>query len=210
MSRKANCWDNAAADTGAPHRWRRIILMLDEPTREGDIEIAIHTNVPKEDASALDIARLYRRRWTIEHAFQELAKHLNSEINTLGYPPAALFAFCLALVAYNILAVVKAALRAVHGTEKIEREVSGYYLANEIANTYRGMMIAIEPKQWDIFRAWTVPRVADLLVELAEKVNLRVFKKHPRGPKKKTAKRKWRKDQSHVSTARLIAKRNAP
>ena len=37
--------------------------------------------------------------------FQQLEAHLHSEVNTLGYPAAALFAFCIALVAYNALAV---------------------------------------------------------------------------------------------------------
>lgn len=52
--------------------------------------------------------------------FQELEAHLQSEINTLGYPQAALFGFCVALIAYNVMAVVKAALRQVHGEEKSE------------------------------------------------------------------------------------------
>jgi hypothetical protein len=37
---------------------------------------------------------------------QELEGPLHSEINILGYPKAALFGFCVALVAYNVLAVV--------------------------------------------------------------------------------------------------------
>ena len=64
-------------------------------------------------------------RWDIETAFQELEAHLHSEINTLGYPKAALFGFCVALVAYNVLALVKAALRSVHGEAKIANELSG-------------------------------------------------------------------------------------
>ena len=45
-------------------------------------------------------------------------------MNTLGYPKAALFGFCLALVASNVLAVVLAALRGVHGEDTVEHEVS--------------------------------------------------------------------------------------
>lgn len=56
--------------------------------------------------------------------------HLHSEINSLGYPKAALFGFCVALVAYNVLALVKAALRSAHREDKIANKVSGYYLAN--------------------------------------------------------------------------------
>jgi hypothetical protein len=42
----------------------------------------------------------------METAFQHLVAYFHSEINTLGYPKAALFKFCLALVAYNMFAVV--------------------------------------------------------------------------------------------------------
>src|SRR5438046_7890834 len=44
-----------------------------------------------------------------------------------GHPPAALFAFCLAVVAYNVLRLTRAALGAAHGPETIERAVSTYY-----------------------------------------------------------------------------------
>jgi hypothetical protein len=85
------------------------------------------------------IAQLYRKRCPLETLFQVLTETFCCEINTLGYPKAALFTFCVALLAYNVLSVVKAALRSVHGTEKIETEVSSYYLADEIKGTYRGM-----------------------------------------------------------------------
>jgi IS4 transposase len=97
------------------------------------------------------VADLYLKRWTVETAFQHLEAYFRSEINTLGYPKAALFGFCLALVAYNLLAVVLAALRGVHGEEKVEEEVSLYYIANDIATTYHGMMIAIPAPEWDLF-----------------------------------------------------------
>ena len=59
------------------------------------------------------------RHFFVLHPFQELEAHLHSEINSLGYPKAALFGFCVALVTYNVLAVVKAALRRVHGEQKV-------------------------------------------------------------------------------------------
>jgi hypothetical protein len=147
--------------------------------------------------------------YTIEGAFQELTEHLSSEINTLGYPRAALFGFCVGLVAYNVLSVVQAALRSVHGAKKIEEEVSGYYIADEIAGTYRGMMIAIAPEHWMIFRSITVVGLVALLQDLASKVRLSAFKKHRRGPKKKPPRRRSSKQEPHVSTARLIAQRRA-
>ncbi|MGL6341357.1 MAG: transposase [Waterburya sp.] len=57
-------------------------------------------------ATAPVVAQIYRHRWRIETLFQILTKIFNCEIKTLGYPQAAVFAFCVALVSYNILAVV--------------------------------------------------------------------------------------------------------
>ena len=51
---------------------------------------------------------MYRRRWTIETMFQQLEAHLHSEVNTLGYPKAALFAFCVALAARRVRAALAA------------------------------------------------------------------------------------------------------
>lgn len=188
---------------------RRIVLVLDRPTRDGETQIVLLTNVPSEAASACVLADLYRSRWLIEGAFQELAEHLSSEINTLGYPKAALFGFCVALVALNVLSVVKAALRSVHGIEKIEEEVSGYYLADEIAGVYRGMIIAIPMEHWTIFSVLTEDAMAAVLRDLASRVRLSAFKKHRRGPKKKPPRRRSEKTEPHVSTARLLAQRRA-
>ena len=41
----------------------------------------------------------------------------------LGYSKAALFVFCMAVLAFNILSMLKAALKAAHGTGKT-RQVS--------------------------------------------------------------------------------------
>ncbi len=186
---------------------RRVSLQLKTPTRDGDREIAIVTNLSSRAAHGKQVADLYRNRWTIENVFRELTQDLSSEINTLGYPKAALFAFAVALVAYNVLAVIKAALRAVHGIERIERDVSGYYLADEISGTYRGMAIAIESQEWAVFHSLTIAQLAALLTHLATKVRLSAFQKHPRGPKRPQPPRRSDPTTPHVSTARLIASR---
>jgi hypothetical protein len=190
---------------GNAHTYRRIRLSLNKPTRDGETQIFILTNLPKSVASAQLIAEIYRRRWRIESMFQELERHLHSEINTLGYPKAALFGFCVALVAYNVLAVVKAALRSVHGDETIDNELSGYYLAGNIARTYDGMVIAVAPQDWAVFHAMPLAQFADVLLQLAANVKLAKFRKHPRGPKKAQPKRDKYPGQPHVSTARLLA-----
>jgi IS4 transposase len=193
-------------DDGERLLLRRVTLTLDAPTRDGDRELAILTNLPESDADARAVGRLYRRRWTIEEAFAELEAALASEINTLCHPPAALFVFATALAAYNILGLVKGALRAVHGAEKAQ-EVSGYYLADEIAGTYRGMMIAIAEEHWTVFAGLTAEQLAEVMRELADKVRLSAFQRHRRGPKKPPVKRRYSKKHPHVSTAQLLEKR---
>ena len=161
----------------------------------------------KKDAHAKTIAELYRNRWKIETVFQELSEHLNSEINTLGYPSAALFGFCVALVSYTILSTIKAALSSEHGAQTVEEKVSCYYLADEIEMTYRGMRIAIEEEEWLVFRNATPSQLVRLLKQLAKNVKMSKYLKHPRGPKKPKVKPKSDRKRPHVSTARLIANR---
>jgi hypothetical protein len=140
-------------NSGERLRVRRITIRLKELTRDGDSELHILSNVPIPRASAAQLARLYGKRWSIETAFFEITTTLACEINTLGYPKAALFAFCLALLAYNAVSLIKAALRSVHGRQKVNEEVSSYYLSLEIGRTYDGMMIAIPAPHWALFRA---------------------------------------------------------
>ncbi len=194
-------------ELGREHVYRRIRVALEKETRDGDTDIFIITNLSRSKASAKKIAVLYRGRWTIETAFQHLAEHLNSEINTLGYPRAALFGFCVALVAYIIMAVIKAALGSVYGADVVDNQVSGYYLADEISGTYRGMMIAIDDKQWIIFRDMPAAKLVKMLRQLAANVELSAFRKHPRGPKKPQPKRKSAKNKPHVSTAKILSQR---
>ena len=197
-------WVRVSDSDGNPRRFRRIRIMLKKATRDGDKELTLLTNLSKTAAHAKHIAWMYRKRWTIETAFQELEAHLHSEINALGYPKAALFGFCVALLAYNVLAVVKATLRSVHGEEKIADEVSGYYLAGHLARTYDGMMIAVPENEWFIFQGMSTKRFIRVLQHLAGKVDLTKFRKHKRGPKKPRQKRTQNSKQPHVSTAKLL------
>ena len=193
---------------GREHIYRRIRIRLKKETRDGDTDLFIISNLSKTKANAKKIAVLYKGRWTIETAFQHLTEHLNSEINTLGYPRAALFGFCVALVAYIIMSVIKSALGSVHGVDVIEKQVSGYYVADEISATYRGMMIAIDDVHWLIFQQMTPNKLSRILKELAANVKLSAFRKHPRGPKKPQPKRISSKNTPHVSTAKILAQRN--
>ena len=127
---------------------RRILIRLDKPTRDGDTEMAILTNLPKAAAKPVAVAELYRKRWTLETMFQSLEQMLEAEIDTLAYPGAALLGFAVGLATYNIMSTVQAALRGKFGAETIQNDVSGYYIANEVRATASGMAIAIESSVW--------------------------------------------------------------
>lgn len=198
----------AAEQEPATMELRRITVTLSHPTRDGDEEIHILTNLPGAAADAITIAELYRQRWKIENAFQELGQALHGEINTLCYPKAALLAFCIALYTYNVLSVLKHAMRAVYRDAAALDRISGYYLAAEISAAYFGMMIAIPAKKWTkTFARLTAHQLAAILKQLAAKIRLDQFLKNTRAPKKPPPKRTSAKNAPHVSTQRLLEQR---
>ena len=180
-------------------------VVLDKPTRDGDTELHLLTNVPVKHARAGVVADLYRRRWTIETAFAEMEKVLNGEINVLGYPKAALFSFCMALVAYNVLSTVKGALRSVHGETKVEK-LSGFYLADEIQMCHRGMMKAIPKDEWVVFklRPQLSCRGDEGVGTLGTVGGIR---EQPARAKETKAEEAERREDKHVSTFRILKAR---
>ena len=193
-------------DDGRPHAFRRIRVALKTATRDGDLDLAIISNLPQTAASATEIADSYRTRWTIETAFQDLTEHLQSEITTLGYPPAAMFGFCVAVVAYTLLQVTRAALRHTHGMETVKQVVSGYYLADELAGVSRGMLIALPDEEWRPFRTMSTAEFVAELVRIASHATLSRYRKHPRRPKKPSPQKVHDPKTPHVATARLLRK----
>jgi hypothetical protein len=187
--------------------FRRITLVLDQPTRDGDTEIHVLTNLPAKVLTAAQATGIYRNRWTIEGRFYDVTQTLDCEPNTLGYPKAALFAFCLALVASNAVALMKASLRAVHGAQAVD-DMSHYYMALEVQQTYLGMMIALPPARWTRFARLTADELAKVLRDVAARVPPARYRKARRGPKKPATPKARYQNGGHVSTHKLLEKRN--
>jgi hypothetical protein len=196
-------WVDDPECEGRRYRLRRIVLRLDRPTRNGEAEIVLITNLPADVPAEL-CCSVYRGRWEIETHFQRLTDLLHCEIPTLGYPRAALFAFCMSILAGNALAILKGNLRAVHGDEMVA-ELSTYALVNDVAEVYPGMMIAVPPPEWSFLCGCSVAQVAELLTDLAAKVPLERMLRCRRGPKKP---RKTKKSSGsrihHVATKKLL------
>jgi hypothetical protein len=194
-------------ETGETLNARRITIVLEKPTSDGETELHILTNLPRKAADAVCIAELYADRWTIETAFQQVTDDLRCEIDTLGYPKAALFGFCIACVAYNAVSVVKGAIRAAQGKKYVEEELSMYYLTLEVSQMTGGMMIAVPAEHWKVFRTMSCDKFVSTLVELAHRLDPHKYIKHKRGPKTKQPKKISGKQNHHVSTARILAMR---
>ena len=187
---------------------RRITFQLRTPTRDGDTELHILTNLTEREASAVQVAELYQQRWTIEVLFHELTMALRCEVNTLGYPKAALFVFSVALLLENTLAMLTGSPRAVHGDAVVDN-LSTDALAYELQGTYDGMMVAIPPDQWRPFATMSLSEFVKHLKSLAKRGNVIRYRKHRRGPKKPPPARGQYHNGGHASTAKILALRNA-
>lgn len=188
---------------GEERLFRKIVLQLDTPTRDGETEIVLLSNLPAR-VPAVKIAMTYRDRWTIEKHFQLLTDWLNCEVPTLAHPRAALFAFAMSLVAGNLLAVVIASVRATHGEDAADN-LSYCELVDEVAGAYRGMMLALPPSCWTFIQGQTAAQVARLLKSVASHIDVDRMRKSVRGPKKPRRTPNC-KNIRHVSTFRELRK----
>ena len=182
---------------------RAIIITRDKPLKNGGCKVVLLTNVTNDKATAVQLANLYLERWKIEEAFRQLTQYLSCEVRTLGYPKAALFAFTMAVLAYNTLACLKAALRAAH--EQEEDNWSSFYIAWEVKVTFEGMLIATTAEEWQPFAAMTNEQFAAFLRETAGNIDPARYRKSKRGPKKTPERKKVR--SKHVSTLSILTER---
>jgi IS4 transposase len=193
-------------DAGAPVLLRRIELRLNKPTEDGQMIIRLLTNLPASEFSALELARLYRRRWRIEMMFQRLESVLQSEIPALGHPRAALLAFGVAILAYNVLAIIARAITVQHQLDSEKLEISSFYVAITIKADYAGMMIAIAQSTWETYDKFSARKLAHTFLRIAAHAEPHRLRTHPRGPKARVKKGfvSHRAAQRHVATSRVI------
>jgi hypothetical protein len=191
---------------GTELRLRRIVIRLDTPTRDGDTEMAILTNLP-QTVGAATLANLYRRRWTIETFFAHVERNLQSEIAAPGYPKAALFGFGVALVSANVFTVVHAAMQAAKRDDErlAQMPLSEFAIINAARSVHDGMDLVLDDEVWKPFLTMAPRTFAQRLVAWAAYSDWQRFRKAVRGPRKPTPKRNRFKDKPHVSTARLLA-----
>lgn len=149
---------------------------------------------------------------------------LSCEVSTLGYPKAAVFAFSVAVLCYNAFSVTKAAIRVQHAgpvrvpstssskpapaastrQPPLTDELSTYYLADEVAGMWRGMMVVLPEPFWKRKFADLSPvELAGVLKELAGGVDIAKYRRRPPSKTRPTRQPPCRPG-SHVSTARIL------
>jgi hypothetical protein len=112
------------------------------------------------------------------------------------------------LLAYNVLASVKAALRSVHGSDKVEEEVSLPKVAEHVCRNYEGMLVGLPALEWVKFRGLSATELAECLRQWGAKVCLEKVRKAKSRPRKKGGPKPVHDPSTpHVSTARLLATR---
>jgi hypothetical protein len=143
--------------------------------------------------------------------FQRLEAALHSEIRSLGHPRAALLGFAVAVLAYNVLALLQRCIERAHRDTDPALQVSAYHLALQIRNGYEGMLIALPPERWSSYGDADPAALAQRLTRLARNIVPRQVASSPRGPKAAT--RRGYVDaavaRTHVATARVLAQAKA-
>ncbi|MHC8349606.1 IS4 family transposase [Pseudomonas sp. RT4P38] len=185
-------------------QWRRVELNLQKATESGDTMLLFWSNLP-DTITAEQIADLYRRRWSIEGMFQRLESVLDSEIESLGNPKAALLGFASAVLAYNVLSVLKRSVEQAHRqTQPEDWEASIFHLTVQVRSGYEGLQIALPPEHLAIpIRSGGL---AQHLLALAKNIPPKSVAKSKRGPKVPKPK-EWLEGKAvnaHVSTDRVL------
>ncbi|MGZ8219858.1 hypothetical protein [Methylomagnum sp.] len=95
-----------------------------------------------------------------------------------------------------------ASLDCAHG-KPVSEDVSGYYIAHEIAATFLALAHLGEGMDWGFIATASPPEFAAWLRGTARHVRLPTLKKHPRGPKKPRQKAPYDPKQPHPMSRRI-------
>lgn len=185
--------------------WRRIEIALTTPTESGDTQVVLWSNLPAT-VSATVIAQLYRKRWRIEGMFQRLESVLNSEVKSLGHPRAALLGFATAVLAYNVLALLKRVIEQAHQAAHPPLDVSLFHLVVAITSGYEAVALALPAEHIPCASGLSAPQLMQRLLALAARLKPTSLASSVRKPKPKAPKGyvAGAVARAHVATARVL------
>ncbi len=192
------------SDSADAQVMRRITIKLNKPTQKGEPEVHLLTNLPAA-VSALTVAELYLVHWEEETGFYYLTTTLTCELKSVSHPKAALFLFCMAMLAFNVRQVLLAVLYAEHRDEVV-LSVSLFKISLDVSDFTYGMLAAMPESMWLELVPESPAKLCAELRRIAAGIDLTKYKKSVRGPKKKKAsKPKPDRPKTHMSIAKALA-----
>jgi len=110
------------------------------------------------------------------------------------------------MVVFNVLGVVKAALRAAHGAE-VQAKLSSHAMATHMRSMAQSFDEIVEPEDWRVFNEVATQEMAGWLLEQAARVPLKRYAKAAarKAPPRPAVKRAHDPKKPHVSLAKLLA-----
>ena len=123
---------------------------------------------------------------------------------------SGLLAFGLAVVAYNVLNVMEAALAAAHRDEEAV-PISTYQLVGDVRLHFGTLATMVDGATWERLDAETPAKLARRLLRIAGRVDLERLRKFPKraAPKKRVGYAPRPEVEKHVATARVLAERRS-
>ena len=196
-------WMRITDADGTVAKIRRITIVLDEPTRDGDTDIDILTNLParfrREGCRPLSPA-MDDRKCIQRSGSKPGRRNRDARLSAGG----VVRILCLVRSAYNSLSVIQRCIATVHPEVADKHGISIYYLAAEVARCYGGLEIAVGDAYSTKCYGELSPRdMARELLRIARQAVPVCYRKHKRGPKKPPPKMNKRK-RNHIATARLL------
>lgn len=194
-----------ALQTADAPPWRRVEIALTAPTESGDTQVVPWTNLPAT-VSAIVIAQPYRKRWCIEGMFQHLESVLNSGIKSLGHPRAAPLGFATAVLACNVLVLLKRVIEQAHPASHPPWDVSPFHLMVAITSGYEAIALALPAVHTPCAGRLSPPQLMQRLLTLARRLNPKSLASGIRKPKPKRPKGyvDGAVARAHVATARVL------
>ena len=114
--------------------------------------------------------------------------------------------FANALVAYNAVSILNAAIAHEHSREDAEM-MSHFAMTREILETTDGLLVALPDERWSEVATMPLEDFASELLTIARNICLRTYRKSIRGPKKTAPNKSHNKRHVHVSTKKILDQR---
>ncbi len=191
-------------EEGVKYRFRRIVVKLKKATEDNKLGIGDSDEPAEERVGSRGVGSLSEK---MDHGGRLPVSDYNLELRNQHTVLSPRPCSCSVWRQWRTTSTsaIKGVMRSEHGAEKVENDLSRYFVAGEIGQVYRGMMVALPPEEWVLFRHMSLNDYIAFLKELARTVDFdRYPKKHIVGLRKQSPNAVHDPEHPHVSVAKLL------